>query len=207
MQDLGQSMTNIVSQFPRPSVLVNFLSNHDVPRFRAVTASDSVAFNAFVWQFMFDGVPVTYYGEEQEIAAGLSDPDQRQALWESGMGDYSTDTNTYKRMQKLNALRKFLMSDKVKIADGALSYLEDKSKVVLSSTTDLAFTKGPILVVLNNVSCWLPHDAGFKLKRSLHLLQQRVSLDSSVTVTIPPSVSSSGIAGELYEYVSQYATS
>lgn len=152
MKDLGEAMTNIVSTFPDPGALGNFIANHDVSRFRAVTASDSVAYNAFVWQHTFDGIPITYYGEEQEIASGLSDPDQRQALWASGMGDYSTNTKTYKRLQKLNALRKFLMSDKVKVPEGGVTYLADKSKVVMSSATDLAFTKGQILVVLNNVS-------------------------------------------------------
>lgn len=151
MKDLGESMTDIVSQFPDPGVLGNFLANHDVSRFRAVTASDSVAYNALVWQFTFDGIPITYYGEEQEIASGLSDPDQRQALWAKGMGDYSTNTVTYRRLQRLNYLRKFLMSNNVKVEGGA-TYLANKSKVIMSSATDLAFTKGPILVVLNNVS-------------------------------------------------------
>ncbi|KAJ9101539.1 hypothetical protein QFC20_005232 [Naganishia adeliensis] len=175
MKDLGESMTDIVSQFPDPGVLGNFLANHDVSRFRAVTASDSVAYNALVWQFTFDGIPITYYGEEQEIASGLSDPDQRQALWAKGMGDYSTNTVTYRRLQRLNYLRKFLMSNNVKVEGGA-TYLANKSKVIMSSATDLAFTKGPILVVLNN----------------------RVALDSPVTIDIAPE-SVPGLVGDLFD--------
>lgn len=141
-------MTHVVEQFPDPGVLGNFLANHDVSRFRAVTAFDSVSYSAFVWQYTFDGIPITYYGEEQEIASGIADPDQRQALWSPGLGDYSTNSKTFKRLQKLNALRKFLASDKA--AGG--SYLKETSKIVWSSKTDLAFSKGPILVFVTNVS-------------------------------------------------------
>ncbi|KAJ9106757.1 hypothetical protein QFC19_003070 [Naganishia cerealis] len=94
MKDMAAAMTQYTAQFPDPGVLGNFLSNHDVSRFRSVTASDSVAYNALVWQHLFDGLPITYYGEEQEIKSGSSDPDQRQALWATGMGNYSTTTKT-----------------------------------------------------------------------------------------------------------------
>lgn len=91
-------------------------------------------------------------GEEQEIASGLSDPDQRQALWEGGMGGYSRTTNTYKRLGKLNSLRKFLFSGTVKLATGAPGYPHQRAIVLLTSQNDLVFIKGPVIVVLNNVS-------------------------------------------------------
>lgn len=173
MSALAESMTNIVDQFPDPGVLGNFLANHDVSRFRAVTKFDSVAYNALVWQYMFDGIPITYYGEEQEIATGIADPEQRQALWSKGLGDYSTNSKTFHRLQRLNALRKFLTSNKA-----AATYLSEKSKVVMSSRTDMVFTKGPVLVVLTN----------------------RVALDFPVTLDIAPE-SVPGFEGDLFEYV------
>jgi alpha-amylase len=177
MNDLAQALKDTLV-FPDPSLQINFLANHDLPRFRSVVAADSIAFNAVVAQFLFPGFPVTYYGqylhcyaflstvllirgllhhtllgEEQEIATGLADPDNRQALWGSGMGGYSTETNTYKRIRYLNAIRKFLMSEKATPDDDGKSYLADQGRVVLSTKTDLVFSRGPVLVVLNNVGC------------------------------------------------------
>ncbi|KAJ9101540.1 hypothetical protein QFC20_005233 [Naganishia adeliensis] len=151
MKDLGEAITEGVSTFPDPGVLGTFISSHDASRFRAITSSDSVAYNALVWQFMFDGIPITYYGEEQEISSGLADPDQRQALWGSGDGGYSGTTNTYRRLQMVNNLRKFLMSTDVTLATGQPGFGSERAKVVLSSATDLVFIKGPIFTVLNNV--------------------------------------------------------
>lgn len=160
MIDMANTMKQINAQFPDPGVLGNFLANHDVSRFRTVTSSDPVAYNALVWQHLFDGIPITYYGEEQEIKTGQSDPDQRQALWASGMGNYSTTTKTYQRLKTLNTLRKFLMSTKVKVSAGTKTYLQDRSNIVFSSSTDLVFAKGPSLIVVNNVS--MKEDGGFR---------------------------------------------
>jgi alpha-amylase len=63
MKDLGETMTNVVNQFPDPGLNLVFTSSHDVSRLRSVTSSDTVAYNALVWQFMFDGIPCNYYGE------------------------------------------------------------------------------------------------------------------------------------------------
>lgn len=62
MNDLAQSLKDTII-FPAPEYQVNFLANHDLPRFRSVVASDSIAFNAVVAQFLFPGLPVTYYGQ------------------------------------------------------------------------------------------------------------------------------------------------
>lgn len=167
MKDLGEAMTKGVAAFPDPGALGTFIASHDAPRFRAITSADSVSYNAFVWQYMFDGIPITYYGEEQEISSGLSDPDQRQALWASGNGGYSRNTNTYLRLKRLNALRKFLMSSSVTLATGQPAYGGERSKVVLSSATDLVFIKGPIFVILNNVS--RPIDLRSSTRSFLHL--------------------------------------
>ena len=63
MLDLGATMTSVVTEFPDPGANLVFISNHDVSRLRSVTKSGSVAYNAFVWQFMFDGIPCHYYGQ------------------------------------------------------------------------------------------------------------------------------------------------
>lgn len=198
MKDLGEAITKGVCTFPDPGVLGTFISSHDASRFRAITSSDSVAYNAFVWQFMFDGIPITYYGEEQEISSGLADPDQRQALWVPGNGGYKT-TITYARLQRLNSLRKFLMSGNVTLATGQPGYGSERAKVVLSSATDLVFIKGPIFVILQNVSGRLVTKQRDESIGLFALTAQRVSLNAATTLALPASISSSRFQGELYK--------
>jgi hypothetical protein len=108
------------------------------------------------------------------------------------MGGYSTETNTYKRIRYLNAIRKFLMSEKATPGNDGQSYLADQGKVVLSTKTDLVFSRGPVLVVLNNVGRHY-HDHKFTLMPAP--VSQRASGDSAVTLD----VSSSGFQGDLVE--------
>jgi hypothetical protein len=140
----------------------------------------------------------TVAGEEQEITSGQADPDQRQALWAPGMGGYSRTTNTYKRIGKLNTLRKFLMSGTAKLATGTPGYPNERSRVMFSSKTDLVFIKGPIIVYLNNVSR-LDHNGMIVFQRNLCISLQRVSLEASVSLSLPSTVSSSRFQGELFE--------
>lgn len=67
------------------------------------------------------------------------------------MGGYSTETNTYKRLRYLNAVRKYLMSDKAQTGSGGKTFAEDQGRVMLSTREDLIFARGPVLVALNNV--------------------------------------------------------
>ncbi len=74
-------------------MLGNFIENHDLPRFRNLTADPMIAYNAMVLQFMMDGIPVgeiwafclarvrllirvaiVYYGQEQDLSKGAADP-------------------------------------------------------------------------------------------------------------------------------------
>lgn len=41
-----------------PGLLGNFLENHDLPRWRNSTADPQLAYNALVWSFMSDGIPI-----------------------------------------------------------------------------------------------------------------------------------------------------
>jgi alpha-amylase len=73
--------------------LVNFLDNHDVPRF-LYNGSGRVAVqgptrrqalsNALLFLLTEDGIPCIYYGTEQELAGG-NDPANREDLWNTGI--------------------------------------------------------------------------------------------------------------------------
>lgn len=82
-------------------VPINFLDNHDVPRFLFTGTKKGLA-NALTFVFMTQGIPCLYYGTEQEFAGG-NDPSNREDLWPTG---FPRDTKTYKHIAKLSKIRK-----------------------------------------------------------------------------------------------------
>jgi glycosidase len=83
--------------------LVNFIDNHDVPRFLFDAAGDTAALrNALTLLFTEEGIPCLYYGTEQELSGG-NDPANREVLWLTG---FATDGDTFRHVAKLAAVRK-----------------------------------------------------------------------------------------------------
>jgi alpha-amylase len=85
-------------------VLVNFLDNHDVPRFlfRRRDEQGTTALRAALTYLMTeDGIPCLYYGTEQEFAGG-NDPTNRENLWRSG---YDTSNATFQHFARLARIR------------------------------------------------------------------------------------------------------
>lgn len=74
MSSFISAAQNTIKSFPNPQYLGNFLENHDLPRFANVTADPRLRLNAMIPQFLFDGMPVVYYGQEQDMAMGTADP-------------------------------------------------------------------------------------------------------------------------------------
>lgn len=90
--------------------LVNFLDNHDVPRFlyngsgvsQFQTDPKQALRNALLFLLTEDGIPCIYYGTEQELAGG-NDPANREDLWNTG---YSADVPTFQWIKRLTGIRK-----------------------------------------------------------------------------------------------------
>jgi alpha-amylase len=95
---------------PPTKTLVNFLDNHDVPRFlyngsgvSQFKADPTAALkNALLFLLTEDGIPCVYYGTEQGYSGG-NDPANREDLWLSG---YDTKHPIYQWIKRLTALRK-----------------------------------------------------------------------------------------------------
>jgi alpha-amylase len=87
---------------PAQGALVNFMDNHDVPRFLFDKPSLPALYNALGFLFTEDGIPCVYYGTEQEFAGG-NDPDNRERLWQT---NFVTNGATFQYMAKLIAIRK-----------------------------------------------------------------------------------------------------
>lgn len=148
MSGLVAHINGVQAAFPDPGLLGNFIENHDLPRFRNTTSDPQIAHNAMVFQFLYDGIPITYYGQEQELSNGASDPYNREAMFAPGNGNYSV-TSTLQLITRLNQIRHFLTSNATKITGGS-DYLTSNAEILVASQFDLAFRKGPILTVVTS---------------------------------------------------------
>lgn len=83
-------------------LMVNFLDNHDVPRFLYDKPSVAALHNALAFIFTEIGVPCVYYGTEQEFFGG-NDPANRERLWDTG---FNTAGDTFQWVHTLTNLRK-----------------------------------------------------------------------------------------------------
>ncbi|MDA3864546.1 MAG: alpha-amylase family glycosyl hydrolase [Deltaproteobacteria bacterium] len=104
---------NLIS--PR-SLLVNFMDNHDVPRFLFDKNSVEALHSALVFLLTWDGIPCIYYGTEQQFSGG-NDPMNRENMWKQynmpvnpetnrRYPTFNTDNPTFKTIQTLIAIRK-----------------------------------------------------------------------------------------------------
>jgi alpha-amylase len=105
---------------PPNQVLVNFLDNHDLPRFLFDKPTTDVIVPALVYLMTWDGIPCVYYGTEQLFAGGV-DPKNREDMWrgnpEAGYAPFATDHATFQLVQGLVAMRK----EHVALRRGAVS--------------------------------------------------------------------------------------
>ncbi|KAL0235497.1 hypothetical protein GEMRC1_002079 [Eukaryota sp. GEM-RC1] len=95
----------IEKYFSDPNSLVNFIDNHDNPRFLSEFPSLSSYKAALSFVFFSTGIPVGYYGSEQ-LYDGGSDPENREPLWRSGyqwteMSEFFLKLNKFRREARL----------------------------------------------------------------------------------------------------------
>ncbi|TRM63224.1 glycoside hydrolase family 13 protein [Schizophyllum amplum] len=118
----------------------SFTENHDYARLQSMTQDSALIKNAMSFNFIHDGIPITYYGQEQGYTGG-DEPANREALWLSG---YPTDNDLYKAVVALNAARKSAMS-----ADE--SFLTTKMSFISQSDIGaMAISKPPLLGLFTN---------------------------------------------------------
>jgi len=90
-------------------VMVNFLDNHDLPRFLFGKSDPNVLRSALAYLMTWDGIPCVYYGTEQLFAGGV-DPKNREDMFlgnpEQGFAPFATDHETFQYVQGLIQMRK-----------------------------------------------------------------------------------------------------
>ncbi|CED84418.1 glycoside hydrolase family 13 protein [Phaffia rhodozyma] len=142
MLNLANMISTISYWFDDSTVLGGFASNHDMPRPRSMTTDDALLKNMFTYSFVADGIPIWYYGDEQN-ASGGSDPSNREALWTLGDEPYDTSSTLYDYVTRMNAVRKAA-------AGASLTFYTTKASVLIQTTHSIAISKYPLLSVLTN---------------------------------------------------------
>lgn len=116
-------INSVASDCSDPTLLGNFIENHDNPRFASYafpgfylgslltcyfsyTSDYSQAKNVLSFIFLSDGIPIVYAGQEQHYSGG-SDPANREATWLSG---YSTSATPYQWITSTNKIRSLAIS-------------------------------------------------------------------------------------------------
>ncbi|KZT44175.1 glycoside hydrolase family 13 protein [Sistotremastrum suecicum HHB10207 ss-3] len=138
MTGLVEVMKQSQQSYRDVTVLGNFLENQDNPRWTNISVDPQSMYNAITYNFMSDGIPIVYYGQEQRLN-GNNDPWNRGPLWPTGY----VNSSTYQLITTLNTFRNFL----VNTTDWATS----NTSVLTIGPNELAIMKGSVISVLTNV--------------------------------------------------------
>ncbi|KAJ5742037.1 hypothetical protein N7533_011446 [Penicillium manginii] len=143
ISDLYNMISSVASDCSDPTLLGNFIENHDNPRFASYTSDYSQAKNVISFLFLSDGIPIIYAGQEQHYSGG-SDPANREATWLSG---YSTTAVLYQYIATTNKIRSLAVS-----SDS--SYITSKNAPFYQDSHTIAMKKGSsgsqVITVLSN---------------------------------------------------------
>ncbi|KAG9124675.1 hypothetical protein FRC07_010661 [Ceratobasidium sp. 392] len=146
------SLTTIIkesqSTFKDTGLLGNFLENQDVPRWSGQSTDPQSLYNALAFTFMYDGIPVVYYGQEQYFK-GQDDPANREPLWPSGYHE----NDAFNMIATLNQFRNFLISHAATTIGGDTTHtvgdwLHQSAQVLSHSQHEIVLARGPVISVL-----------------------------------------------------------
>lgn len=123
----------------KTSTLGTFLENHDQVRFASLTSNTNLIKNAIAFTILNDGIPIIYYGQEQQYSGG-ADPGNREALWTSG---YNTDSDLYKWITTINKIRSTAISE-------SSTYISYQAYPAYSDSHVIAMKKADVIGVFTN---------------------------------------------------------
>ncbi|KAI0798094.1 alpha-amylase [Abortiporus biennis] len=127
------------TKFKDPGLLGNFLENQDLPRWANMSVDPQSMYNAMAFNFMSDGIPIVYYGQEQGFH-GSADPWNREPLWTSNY----TNSSAYEMIASLNQFRNFLINS-------TSDWLQSRTDVLTTSDVGIAIQKGDVISILTNI--------------------------------------------------------
>lgn len=116
------------------SFLGGFIDNHDNTRFLHERNSVALLQNALTFNFLYEWIPIVYYGTEQMYSGG-NDPQNREPLWYSG---YDKNAVIYKFISLLSTCRRLITDPSSRLVD------------VYSDDDVYVFSRENLLVVVSN---------------------------------------------------------
>ncbi|KAG0650881.1 Taka-amylase A [Hyphodiscus hymeniophilus] len=137
----------VTSECQDSTLLGTFTENQDQPRLANYTEDVSLLMNAMAFAMLTDGIPIIYYGAEQQFS-GQKDPGNREALWLSA---YNTSMPLYIALAGMNAARNAVANSST--YDYWSPYWTWKSKIILAKDQVLVVRKGydhSIVTVMTN---------------------------------------------------------
>ncbi|KAF9052781.1 alpha-amylase [Panaeolus papilionaceus] len=135
---LVETFQDSKKKFKDVGLLGNFLENQDLPRWHNHTVDPQSLYNAMSLNFMSDGIPVVYYGQEQSFS-GVGDPYNREPLWPSQYAQ----SDAYKLTTLLNQFRNFLVN--------TTDWVTQSAELLTSSPYGVAIMKGPVITIVTNI--------------------------------------------------------
>jgi len=102
MNQLQDVNNNYNDDIPDVGLLGTFVDNHDNTRFLNQQQDLQLYKNALVYALMCEGIPIVYYGTEQEFRGG-NDPNNREPLWPT---NYNQSSEIYQFLAKVIGFRK-----------------------------------------------------------------------------------------------------
>ncbi|KAG1748968.1 glycoside hydrolase family 13 protein [Suillus paluster] len=126
------------AKFKDPTLLGNFIENQDNPRWANISVDPQTLYNTMVFNFMTDGIPIVYYGQEQGFS-GNADPYNREPMWPSKYAN----TTTYQLMSTLNQFRNFLVNN--------TQWATTLTQVLTTSPYGIATLKGDVVSIMTNI--------------------------------------------------------
>lgn len=94
------------------------------------------------FQFMTDGIPIVYYGQEQLFSGGV-DPYNREALWPS---EYA-NTTAYQLITRLNKLRSWM----IKTDEENYLRVGNGTNVLAVTREAMAVVKGSVISIVTSI--------------------------------------------------------
>lgn len=166
---LTYRFASLYKNFPDPSLLVNFIDNHDMDRY-ATSADKKSVQHSLLFLFTVPGIPVIYYGTEQGFT------ETRASMFAAGYGSggvdhFDTQSEGYQFLKKLTALR----AQEKEFSRGKVQVLKDSGAAGVFAysvtwngrTAVVVFNTAASPMVLDNAVTGLP--TGTPLVRLLGL--------------------------------------
>ncbi|CAL5980649.1 Alpha_amylase [Hexamita inflata] len=132
-----------------------YLDNHDTDRFLITIDMDDMKFqNGIVLLHTWIGIPVLYYGTEQEIFGSNQSNQNNEAMW-TLMYDYDDTSRFYELIKKLNDMRDKIKIDKIDqkelmVAQNFYAYARGNQMLVVLTQQGYDYTEKQIYHRVHN---------------------------------------------------------